>query len=717
MTGPRLSAAARVVAFALVLTGCAREPESAAPDPTAPPPPRDAAATDPVDGMAAAIEGLPVGRFTIGDLALPRPFLEHLAQRAVRDQYRERFQALYVDPQAVRPPVDAPPRDAVVRPRGNDLLRVDYAEVDADTVAFRRGLREERPGRRGFRAPILAAARDARGPHVAWSELDADEQRAAVVVGQGLAREGLLVTTVRALRILGVDATTTQLERVGLPLDLIGAFDLPTGDGLRALRELARRPLDDDTMAVIRATPFRFRPTLEGFRVAPESGETPIDSIRLHLTRGDHWRAPEAGDALDVARQLLDALPETVFTIVIEDRFVARLLETTTGWTPRPRPVSVIGVPYTVSQWAQDAGKPGTVTLSGAPPRPALLVPRYVSRGEEAATFVPGDSFALEPIGDDTVTRVHSPLLFQGGDLLPVLDPATGELILLLGEAELWRNAALGLTAEQVQAAFAVELGVDRVVTVPAASFHLDYDVTVRAVDDRLVAFVNDAESTARLVLAAAADAWARAGVLPVTQRDAIRAALQERNDDAAIAGIAPLIASRARSDLVYPLSLAQALSGGPADSGPGAFHRVLVAMDVLANAELSEANRPTNPVARAYSEILAAEAARRAELVSLFESLGWTVVPVPGLPAEERGIVYVNGVHAPGIYLMPVTGGVFAPVDEAARKAFSEALGPSVRVVPVRSAESQRRCGAVHCATMSFRSSIAGITPRQRSE
>ncbi|MCC6234589.1 MAG: hypothetical protein IT580_18245, partial [Verrucomicrobiales bacterium] len=40
------------------------------------------------------------------------------------------------------------------------------------------------------------------------------------------------------------------------------------------------------------------------------------------------------------------------------------------------------------------------------------------------------------------------------------------------------------------------------------------------------------------------------------------------------------------------------------------------------------------------------------------------------------------------------------APLDRAAQAAFSAALGPELRVVPIRNGQCQRQHGGIHCAT-----------------
>src|SRR5262245_116756 len=95
----------------------------------------------------------------------------------------------------------------------------------------------------------------------------------------------------------------------------------------------------------------------------------------------------------------------------------------------------------------------------------------------------------------------HSSLLFQGGNLLAVTDPKAGDRVLLMSEGTLHRNMALGLSREQVIAAFKAEFGVDRCAVLPAVSYHLDFDISVRSRGGEVVVFVNDTMAAARIIL------------------------------------------------------------------------------------------------------------------------------------------------------------------------------------------------------------------------
>ena len=318
-----------------------------------------------------------------------------------------------------------------------------------------------------------------------------------------------------------------------------------------------------------------------------------------------------------------------------------------------------------------------------APPRLATLLPRYASRRDDGSVFVPGESFLADGLAAMGHELAHSPLLFQGGNLMAVRDPATAERILLVGESEVHRNTALGLTRAQTLEAFRVEFGVDRCEVLPSVSFHIDYDLCVRAHEGQLIAFVNDRLAAVRLVLAAGIDALERGGVVGVAEAGTARDHLRRNRLLGVMDALGPHLARRANVDGEYPLSLANVFAVGAADCPTGNLHRFLVAMDVV----------------RGYLAALRRADAQREELHERLREIGFRVVPVPSLSEAGRSLTYVNGIHDRTRYVMPAYGGLFTPRDDAAAAVFERVLGPDVRIIRVLSGESQRRSGAVHCA------------------
>ncbi len=592
---------------------------------------------------------------------------------------------------------------------------VHRSAAPSGVAAWRASLREGRPALRGFRASILERA----GGTVSI-DLPQDDilRRAASIVARRLAREGLVLTTAAAIEALGaspheIEGATDRLAAVGLPVDWLEYFRLPSeahGGSATIVRRIASRLASGASVDSLREelskASFAFRSSLEGFSVATESGEHDIGLVRLQLTRGTYWTGAGDGGCLDIARQLLAALPAADFVASVEEKHLEKLLETARGWPiGRTGRLTVIPEALPVAQWAQDDGKPGLSPAADGPTpdggrrEVVMLVPRYASRGEDGAAFVPGETFLVDGLASAGHRAAQSPLLFQGGDLLAARDPGTGERWLLIGEANVWRNTALGLAREQVLEAFRVEFGVDRCMVLPAVSFHIDQEMTLRAVGSRLVVFVADPVAAVRIVLLCGVDALVSAGALSSAQAAEAKAHLEAGRDREFLALVVPETSKRCLGFGHFPESLAAAFARGEADSGIGNLQRFLLATDLLTSWSMPIDELPLDPHSVAYLRSLQRRDHDRREMVAELRRSGFEVARVPSLPESDRGIDYLNGLQERARYLMPAWGGLYAPLDRAAEEAFRRALGPGVEVHPILTSESQRRGGALHCS------------------
>jgi hypothetical protein len=651
----------------------------------------------------------PLGAGTVADLIPPPEFLARVARRIIRESFEARFRVVLADG-AVPPPAPPPTGTATSVPGELGDLRLYIDTWPDELLAYRRGLREERPGLRGFRAPILDAAgkRPAPQPDPA---VDAALRRAQSVVAARLARDGLLTALVFAVEALGPDAVLAEKDPVarladtGLPVDLLAHFscDAPPAERPVAhIRTAARRLASGEATEAVRtalgAAAFEFRPTVRGFRIATECGLEPVGRLRLQVTRGDCFQAVGDGSSVDVLRQLVQLAPELPLLVSVEQRFTGPLLEHIRGWrVPGGLKLELVAEPLTVAQWAQDNGKPGRAPLDGRD-ADLLLVPRYASREEVGAVFVPGESFLADGLACARLAVAQSPLLFQGGNLLAVQAEPGAERVLLVGEAEIYRNSALGLTAAQVESAFRTEFGVDRVLVLPAASFHIDFEVAIRAVGGKLIACVNDEPAATAIVLECGLDALERGGAMPGPVAALARQYLATRKmrEFLALAGTA--VWNQARGYGQFPESLARHFSTGDADSGPGNFERFLLAMDLATIDATTPAERAGDPNASAYLDILSQQAADRRALRALLERQGWQVRAIPSWSAGRRGINYLNGLADQRRHFVPAWGGLYAPLDAAAIAALRAAWG-ELPIVGVNCAETQRRDGALRCA------------------
>lgn len=584
--------------------------------------------------------------------------------------------------------------------------------VDAATEARRARYVEGQPGLRGFRAPILDAAGGAWPIDPPDAATEPRLAEAAVMVARRLAPDGLVPTLVRVVDLLDVfefklldEAERLRtLQRVGLPIDWLPHFRALAMDSLLdwvVLVLSAGMPVDFALQRASEEITFAFQPTVPGFEVATESGEHDIESLRFQVSGPARFLGEGDGGTIDLARQLVTGIEGVDHVAAIQDENLESFLAIARSWTiASGSTFTIVPQALPVTGWAQDNGKAGFVADSTD--AAITLVPRYASRGEVGAAFLPGDTFALEGFAATGRRVVQSPLLFQGGDLIPVLDPRTNRRQMLVGEAEIARNRTLGLSQAQVLEAFRAEFGVERCIVMPATSFHVDYELTVRATPQGLVAFVNDTSAAARLVMTCALPALERAGVLSAQGLDMTRADAAAGRWNVVVERISEALSGHAVAHGAFPESFARHFSGGPADSGIGSLQRMLLALDSLVAEMTGEREIAQLDLDRHLAAYLLSIRRREVERQSAAQVLareGFRIVGVPSTSEGKRSLTTINGVHARGVYYMPAYGGLYAELDRAAQRVFEQNLGEGVRVVPILCGESMRREGALHCA------------------
>ncbi len=632
--------------------------------------------------VLANVRAQPVGPATVADLNLPEPFLKRVANRVLQLSFQENFRVVVADaPGRVEHEVWKPSADACELAE----VRADVEGADAPEGPA------AMPAARGFRPALL-------GGEDGQARTPAGDPALVGLIALRLAREGLLATAARALALLPAGGDDeAALAAAGLPVDLLAHFDVDGVVGARAVlawlrREVAGAPASAWTRLLKRAA-FRFRPTSPGFRAAPDSGQHAPSLVRLQLSRAGYWIGPGDGGSIDVLRQVLESETAPVLASV-EARHVDELRRAVADWPAEVRSrirLAVQDLP--VSQWAQDAAKWGA---DGG--GPVTLMPRYASRGEEVSLYVPGDTYLARGLVKAGLRVAHSPLLFQGGNLLMVQEPS-GRRVLLAGEAEVLRNQSLGLSRDEAVAALSAELGADKCVVLPAASIHIDYEVSCRVADGRVVAFVLDTGAGARLVVEAGIDLLERRGHLEAPEAAVARSHLAAGRDAECAAAVWKCLAAFSVGPGKFPLPFAATLRAGEQDSGVGNLHRVMAGLDLLMSSSPGAIERVADVNHRVYLRSLSRRAEDRASLRAALRNLGWKVVPVPGIGQGDRSINPLNGLHTPWAFLMPVYGGLFAGLDAAAAGVVRSALGEDVEVCPVRTSESQRRDGALRCS------------------
>jgi hypothetical protein len=279
----------------------------------------------------------------------------------------------------------------------------------------------------------------------------------------------------------------------------------------------------DSLSKLLSLATFTFRASQPGFQAIAENGELPLRVLRLQLRGGYERGGFVPGASLDFAENLLKSLPDAEVIASIERPFAEFVrLHAATSWDLRRRSqLTLISEPLPVSAWARDNGASGIVQR-GSTNAAAILTPRYASMGEGESLLMPGESFLMNGLAQFGLQIIQSPLLFQGGNVMIVHEPS-GPRTLLLSERELTRNVALGLGSNQVVQAFQSEFCADRTVIVPTCSYHLDYDVTLKTINGKIVALVNDPLPAAKTVVQLGIDTLMANGLLNSAQTDELR--------------------------------------------------------------------------------------------------------------------------------------------------------------------------------------------------
>ena len=654
-----------------------------------------------VPDYVAFMRRLPNGLVNVGALDLPAEFLQRVADRSLRSHFR----SLYRQVEAFAP-VEAG-HSAQATPNAAGAFRVVDEDLPAEVIAAWQETRNEVPELRGFRAPFAEVSGDFTWDMFAPKREDDPAKRAAALtLAEQLAAKGLVRATMEALRtnkVLqpGEEITSAKLASIGVPVDLLA---MHVAGGKPVIEGLQQWWNDGGTVAganeLADRARFEFQPTRQSFKVMAEDGSEQAGRIRVQLHAAKYAIGEGDGSPMDVVRQL--ACLERGWEIVATapKRELDALLAHANSWPVHDRSgMTIVSTPVFASQWAQDSAKTGLFTRGDGTTAAATLLPRFASVNEQMTKFAAGDSMIFESLRPALGEYVFSPLLFQGGNVMCVAKPG-GERLLLLGEAEVHRNRALGLSEKDVLSAFRSEFGVDRCVVVPAVSFHIDVEFTVRRVGDELVAAVGDDIAAARLLLGAALQAFEKAKLIGPAEVQRAVEELQAGKQRDALALTASIAASHISTDGKVGGAFVEALRS-PLAAPEAAAGRVMHAMDLLTAVEAKTAGQPlspNNPHERVYRESLRRRVEERDKLATMLTQLGMRVVRVPNLGDEEQGVNVINAVHLPEMTLVPISGGIYASIDEAAIAAYRQAFGDSIEIIPVTTTYVQSQYGGVHC-------------------
>jgi hypothetical protein len=275
--------------------------------------------------------------------------------------------------------------------------------------------------------------------------------------------------------------------------------------------------------------------------------------------------------------------------------------------------------------------------------------------------------------------------------------------MLFISETSVYRNVMLGLSREQTTEAFQKEFGVDQVAVFPTVSYHLDYDLSLRKHDGKLLAFVNDPISAARWIVKAGLGALAEAPEIDAKLIANAAARLEGGEHSHVVAELRNAVEAL-KTGGKFPLSLLKRFAKGSSDSPGPNFQIFLTALDLL-EADKQEPARQSRetPARREYLKALRQTLAHLQEQRLAIQQQVDEIVPIPSLPDVRHSLNYINSLQTDDAVIIPAWGGMYETVDRAAAEAYRKRLGGQIQIVPVQASESLRHMGGIHCIASVF--------------
>ncbi len=467
-----------------------------------------------------------------------------------------------------------------------------------------------------------------------------------------------------------------------------------------------------------RACHIHYRPTVAGFRAAPD--DRPITALHAAANPMSFivGRQP-TGDTLDVLKVVLPKLvPPIEVVLRVSGGFDQR------NWPaaldrhfpdgmsrPKLRPSGALHD----HPWVQDHMKSGQ-----AGGRLCILTPRRLFEGRAS------DGEANVPLLDNMKSDifVRSRLSWEGGDLQVVGDPRKpGDTILFHGQtARLYWGA--DLEPREVSWILRTEFGTDSVIDLSSVGPHADYLVSFLPADS-IALVAQPVYGSTNLIDAVLHELERLNGAGSMTAlRERTWRLLSDGADDQSIQAITRIVAAlRARLSSLPPPAdeeldnalvayEAQYCPGNPdrCFDGLGKNRMLAVAPDLLRRATdhataVEQRNLATNRLLALFeAQLPGAPPLYRSELeqvAAMVRRLGFRVIRVPFLPvwhemAPWAGISYVN--------LLAVNRALFVPqfgLGKFEEKLYSDLRGKLARgyeVVPAPSRALLLDNGGVHC-------------------
>ncbi|MGA1824250.1 MAG: hypothetical protein ACMUIP_06245 [bacterium] len=568
-----------------------------------------------------------------------------------------------------------------------------------------------------FEAPILNNKYKIMFPHLFFN--GPDIERAQQIVSENLGASGIVKTLEKIMCELphlpywkNGKANRELLEEIGIPIRLLACYccEKPKITGLdQIISTLQHNSLSHNVSHNINWT-FDYVPSLPGFKLLPENGLGKIVAFRLQIPSIHYPKGQGDGCALDIARQLLLTTRDETCLISLTPDNIAPFAEMISEWhVYKPERIIMLEDDTISSQWAQDNCKPGALfNQQGKFVEYVTLVPRFATAGEE---YRPSESFIFDQVQGAGWKVIQSPLLFQGGNIIPVKNPKTDELIVFIGQAEVLRNKTLGLSEEEVLQAFRKEWGAERIEVIPSCSFHIDLEVSFRWHDERMIAYMNDSLSAARLVAKCGIKKLMDFNIFSSQEVQELRYWLEHSlHEDQMLQIVWSKVHEFFLGKHTFFTDMADSFTVSSEESGELNFSRFLLALDIVSafHKDREEFWRTLkdhysgDTLFDYYTGLLEKEQIRIAMRSQLL-SCGIEVVPLPSISYEETSLNYINGVHDLDALYMPAFGGLFQDLDEKVAEIIKHSLGNKVNVYPIRNSQTQSDCGGIHCSVSTY--------------
>ena len=460
-----------------------------------------------------------------------------------------------------------------------------------------------------------------------------------------------------------------------------------------------------------------YRPTLPGFRVAPD--DDPLTGVDfdtdavLYVASGSRNR----GEPVGVMKEILQRIPRPLAVSILIHRVhdqaaYEKATQRNFGGTPHRVALVDRGVDRTF-WWVQDWMKAGS-----AAGRPALLLPRRIFEGK------PDTAQAFAPMLDRFGSRdgvVRSRLSWEGGDLLLTRDPRDRQRLVLFHGDFVKPYWAETLTASEYQYVLGLEFGADRALDLGGLAPHVDYFISFLPQDRLALVSVpvwGDMAVARAAVLALLSrignrkpralvdlrDALSEPDPDQARVRQALAAARREAADwqlevDPTLAGRMQALAGKvcsAGGDCLSPVSQLRLIEADP-ETFADWIHATQAAADepavIAAHLDLVEGQLQPVP-----------EAMRRRVLEKIgdLETLGFRVVRVPAFrvdlasPRSWPGISYVNALVVDRQVFVPRFG--LGEVEDRVFADLQAKLPPGYSVLPIEAQRVLVRNGGLHC-------------------